>query len=172
MLPLDFLSEENLQPPTLAKEGIVPTVTWTWTTRQQTRDYGYHPEYFLSLDRLAPNKVSSQLYLFFLTKWSIVRNLATYLQCQLFLPPSCGVPFLTYHTFALFCDKNLHIHSEQIKRGIRFASRRSSVSFIIIDRCSQFCCWWWWSILSNRALELNKCWNISSWVWVLERPTS
>ena len=29
MLPLDFLSEENLQPPTLAKEGIVPTVTWT-----------------------------------------------------------------------------------------------------------------------------------------------
>ena len=42
MLPLDFLSEENLQPPTLAKEGIVPTVTWTSTNRQQARDYGYH----------------------------------------------------------------------------------------------------------------------------------
>ena len=29
MLPLDFLKDENLLPSTFAKEGIVPTVTWT-----------------------------------------------------------------------------------------------------------------------------------------------
>ncbi len=29
MLPLHFLEDENLAPPLLAKEGIVPTITWT-----------------------------------------------------------------------------------------------------------------------------------------------
>jgi hypothetical protein len=29
MLPLHFLEDENLEPPLLAKEGMVPTITWT-----------------------------------------------------------------------------------------------------------------------------------------------
>ena len=29
LLPLKFLERENLAPPVLAKEGMVPTITWT-----------------------------------------------------------------------------------------------------------------------------------------------
>ncbi len=29
LLPLSFLEEENLAPPTFTKEGLVPSITWT-----------------------------------------------------------------------------------------------------------------------------------------------
>ena len=46
----------------------------------------------------------------------------------------------TYHTFVLFCDNNLHIHSEQIK-SIRFALiyYRYAANFVVVVNIEQSC---------------------------------